>query len=69
MQNSNTKAVLDYVSGYIKTNGFAPTYQEIMDGTGIKSKSTVFRQISNLEADGYIQRVYGSSRAMRVTQQ
>lgn len=68
MQNSNTKAVLDYVSGYIKTNGFAPTYQEIMDGTGIKSKSTVFRQINNLEADGYIQRVYGSSRAMRVTQ-
>lgn len=40
------------VAAYIAEHGWAPTYSEIMAGTGIASKSTVMYHLLHLEREG-----------------
>lgn len=43
-----------YVRAYIAEHGWAPSYAEIMVGTGIQSKSTVHHHLLALEREGRI---------------
>jgi repressor LexA len=48
------KLVLDFIELYIKMKGYAPSYLNIAQGLGMKSKSNIHRLVHELETDGYI---------------
>jgi len=48
------KRVLDFISSFIKTKGFSPTYEEIRQHFGFKSVRSVQKYIVQLEDKGYI---------------
>jgi len=48
------RAVLDYITGYIRDNGYAPSYREVGEYLGVSSTATVHEHIKNLEQKGYL---------------
>lgn len=59
--------LLDFMRSYAaQHNGIAPTYDEIMIGMGIGSKSTINRLMVGLEERGYITRMPGQARSIKV---
>lgn len=48
------RMVLDFVDKHCKSKGYSPSYQEICDAIGIKSKSSVKRMIDNLVERGHM---------------
>lgn len=53
------KTILRFIGQYIAENGWAPTYQEIADGVGLKSKSDIGAFLFALEKKGYIKKGNG----------
>ena len=60
------KQILSFIIKYKKNNGFTPSYQEMCDELGIKSKSQIHSIINNLEEQGYIQKIKGKKRNINV---
>ena len=59
--------IYKYIVDYISKNGFPPTVQEIGDGVGRKSKSSIFFQLRTLESAGLIELpIPKAPRAIRV---
>lgn len=53
MANEELKSrILAYVSAYSDQKGFAPSYHDIQQATGVKSVSTVHDYVKRLEAEG-----------------
>jgi repressor LexA len=48
------KLVLDFIELYIKMKGYAPSYLNIAQGLGMRSKSNIHRLVHELEAEGHI---------------
>lgn len=48
--------LLSFVDGYIKGNGYGPSYREVMRGLGYKSVSTVAIHVDALIAKGYLRK-------------
>lgn len=48
------KAILKFLRGYVKKNGYAPTIQEIADAVGLVSPNATRNHLRRLEKDGYI---------------
>ena len=46
--------VLRFIDGYIRDNGWAPSYREIMAGTSLRSTSTTYGYMHRLAFDGLI---------------
>lgn len=63
------KQVLLFISEYIENNGFTPSYQEMCDELGIKSKSHIHNIVKNLEQQGYIQSIRGKTRSISIVSQ
>jgi SOS-response transcriptional repressor LexA len=61
--------LLSFVDGFIKGNGYGPSYREIMRALGYKSVSTVAIHIDNLIAKGYLVRKNKSARSLEVVTQ
>lgn len=57
------KAVLDFVKSYDKLYGYSPTYMEIAEACGLKSKSQVAGLADALVLKGYLKK--SSARASR----
>jgi repressor LexA len=61
-QKEIRKGVYDFLVIFITENGYAPSVKEILDGTGIKSTSTVryhlemFDKVGKIKVAAYIQR-------------
>jgi len=68
MLNSGSQQLMDFLKTYIGANGYAPTYQEMMDGVDVRSKNTVFKRLESLEKAGMIRRLAGNSRAIQILQ-
>ena len=60
------KELHDYLQGYIRTHGYAPTFQEIGKHFKLSSLATVHKHLSNLEAKGLIKRHWNYSRAIEL---
>jgi repressor LexA len=45
---------LSFIDGYIAMFGWSPSYQEIADAIGLRSKGRVFELVHALEARGYL---------------
>jgi len=60
------KSILDFIKGYLSENEIAPTYEEIADYFGYRSKGTVHKHITNLEKKGLIKKHWNRSRCLQV---
>jgi repressor LexA len=58
--------LLQFVSEFITTNGYGPSYREIMSGLGYKSVSTVAIHIEGLITKGYLARRDKSARSLEI---
>lgn len=61
------KELLSFIDGFIKGNGYGPSYRETMRALGYKSVSTVASHIDNLIAKGYLVKRTYSARSLEVT--
>ena len=58
--------LLHYVNGHLKQNGIAPSFEEMKEYLGLRSKSGVHRLIKALEERGFIRRLHHRARALEV---
>ncbi len=63
------KQVLDFIESYIRTNGYAPSFDEIAQHFAFRSLATVHEHVTNLERKGYITRAHYESRAIEILPQ
>src|SRR3954447_2886924 len=60
------KELLDFLIGFIETNGYSPSYEEIALGLKLASLATVHKHISSLEKKSYIHRSHNQSRSVEI---
>jgi repressor LexA len=60
------KQILDYLENYIRTNGYAPSFEEIARHFQFASLATVHEHLTNLERKGYITRSHNESRSTEI---
>ncbi len=58
--------ILEYMRAIVKQQGYPPTVREICQACGIKSTSTVHKDIENLVAKGYLLKDKSKTRALVV---
>ena len=61
------KQLLDYLIGFIDSNGYNPSYEEIATGLSLASLATVHKHISALERKKYIRRGHNQSRSIEIS--
>jgi repressor LexA len=60
------RAVLEFLAQFQRQYGYSPTLSEIAEGTGHKSNSTVHTLIRSLVDKGYVQKVDGNTRVLKI---
>jgi len=60
------KEILDFITGFIEEQGYAPSFEEIAKAFGYSSLATVHEHLSNLERKGYIRKSYNESRSIEM---
>jgi len=58
--------LLSFINGRIKETGVCPSFDEMKDALGLKSKSGIHRLISGLEERGFIRRLAHRARALEI---
>jgi repressor LexA len=58
------KQCLDFISQFWERNGYGPSYQEISDGLGVKSRSGAYRLVDSLCKRGFLIRHVGHARSI-----
>ncbi|MBY4641197.1 transcriptional repressor LexA [Gluconacetobacter entanii] len=60
--------LLLYIDRHLKQTGFSPSFDEMKDALGLRSKSGIHRLISALEERGFVRRKHHRARALEVVQ-
>lgn len=60
------RQVYDFISTFVQSHGYSPSFEEIGSGMGLSSLATVHKHISNLEKKGLLKRDYNRSRSIDV---
>src|SRR6185369_14312040 len=60
------RQVYDFISEFVQSNGYSPSFEEIGEGLGLSSLATVHKHISNLEEKGLLKRDYNRSRSIDI---
>ena len=60
------REILDFISGQIAAQGYAPSFEEIAQRFTFRSLATVHEHLTNLERKGYIRRAHNESRAIEI---
>lgn len=60
------RELLSFIDGFIKGNGYGPSYREIMRSLDYKSVSTVATHVDGLIARGYVRKRDNSARSLEV---
>lgn len=63
------RELLQYIEGFIKGNGYGPSYREIMRALGYKSVSTVAIHVNGLIERGWLRKKDNSARSLEVVSQ
>lgn len=63
------RELLSFIDGFIKGNGYGPSYREIMRGLSYKSVSTVAVHVDGLIARGWLVKRDHSARSLEVLHQ
>ena len=58
--------LLIYIDSYLKRTGYSPSFEEMKEALGLKSKSGIHRLISALEERNYLGRRHHRARALEV---
>jgi len=58
--------LLVYIDDFIKTNGHSPSFEEMKNAVGLKSKSGIHVLINSLEERGFIRKLAHKARALEV---
>ncbi len=58
--------LLQYIDRHLKSRGVSPSFDEMKDALGLKSKSGIHRLITGLEERGFIRRLPHRARALEV---
>jgi len=66
MLKAREQKILDFMKQEIKTKGYPPTVREICNNLGIKSTSTVHKDIETLAREGYLVKDPSKPRALMV---
>ena len=72
MENRPTKKqkeLLSFIDGFIKGNGYGPSYREVMRALGYKSVSTVAVHVDALIAKGFLKKSEYSARSIELVEQ
>jgi len=64
---SKQAAILVTIKNYFEKNQFSPSIREIAESINVKSTSTVFYHLKELESLGYLEREHALPRAMRLS--
>jgi len=59
--------ILTYIKDYVIGKNYPPSVREIGEAVDLKSTSSVFAQLNNLEEKGYIRRAKDKSRTIEIT--
>lgn len=60
------REVLEFLAQFQRQYGYSPTLHEIAEGTSHKSNSTVHTLIRSLVEKGYVQKVDGNTRVLKI---
>jgi|TARA_R100000789_G_scaffold98626_1_gene102922 SOS-response transcriptional repressor LexA len=60
------KECFDFISGFWDEKGYAPSYDEIAEALGAKSKASIAGLVSKLEERGFIRRVPHLARSIHL---
>lgn len=60
------RVVLDFLAQFQQQYGYSPTLSEIAQGVGVKSNSTIHSFIKALVDKGYVQKVEGNTRVLKI---
>lgn len=60
------RELLNYLEGFIKENGYGPSYREVMRALEYKSVSTVATHVDGLIARGFLRKKDHSARSLEV---
>lgn len=60
------RELLSFIDAFIKTNGYGPSYREVMNALNYKSVSTVATHIDNLIKKGHLRKRDHSARSLEV---
>ncbi|MCL5010545.1 MAG: transcriptional repressor LexA [Patescibacteria group bacterium] len=60
------REILQYIAQFQKQYGYSPTLAEIADATGHRAPSTIHSLIASLVEKGYIQKVDGNTRVLKI---
>jgi len=60
------RQVLEYLAQFQKQFGYSPTLSEIAQATGHRSNSTIHTLIKSLVDKGYVQKVDGNTRVLKI---
>ncbi|MEO7624146.1 MAG: hypothetical protein ABIS48_01040, partial [Candidatus Saccharimonadales bacterium] len=60
------RELLSFIDGFIKGNGYGPSYREVMRALEYKSVSTVATHIDGLITRGYLRKKTHSARSLEV---
>lgn len=63
------REILEYLAQFQRQFGYSPTLKEIAGATGHRSNSTVHSLIKSLVDKGYIQKVDGNNRVLKIVDQ
>ena len=63
---SKERQLLTFLAQYQRQHGYSPTLMEMAKGTGHKSVSTVHAIMRNLVDKGYVQKVDGNARVLKI---
>lgn len=58
--------LLYFINERVQSGGLAPTFSEMMDGVGLKSKSGIHRILTALNERGFIRRLSNRARAIEI---
>jgi repressor LexA len=61
------KLVLDYIRSFVEKHGHAPSYEEIAQGVGLSSPSTIHSHVGKLEQKGYITKKWNANRSIDIS--
>ncbi|HAO23611.1 MAG TPA: repressor LexA, partial [Methylophaga sp.] len=69
MLTKRQQDTLNFIRQYINENGEAPLVTEIAEGLGISSQGTAHRYIQALIDGGYLERLTGRTRGLKLNEQ
>jgi len=62
MLTRKQREVYEWIRGYVRKQGIAPSYEEIRNGLGLRSLNTVHHHLRQLEAKGHLRSPWGNKK-------